>query len=46
MCDMSEKKQFSAVQFPTSEQISHYVESKGLDDLKIKEAKFIYNNNE
>lgn len=43
---MSEKKQFTAVQFPVSETIGHYVESKGLDDASIKEAKFVYNNNE
>lgn len=45
MCEMSEKKQFSAVEFPISEQMKYYNNSKGLDDALIATAKVVYNNN-
>ena len=45
MCDMSEKKQFRAVDFPISEPFGVYNESRGLDDATIADAKVVYSNN-
>lgn len=45
MCDMSEKKQFKAVDFPIAEPFKFYNDSKGLDDATISNAKLIYSTN-
>ncbi|XP_067943587.1 endoplasmic reticulum transmembrane helix translocase-like [Watersipora subatra] len=43
--DASEKKQFSAVEFPISETIGYYARSKGLDNPQITNAMTKYQNN-
>ena len=43
--DASEKKQFSAVEFPISETIGYYARSKGLDNPQINNAMTKYQNN-
>ena len=45
MCDTSEKKQFSAVEFPINETMEIYSSSKGLDDAQIVKARMTYSDN-
>lgn len=45
MSDMSEKKQFAAVDFPISEPFGTYNSCKGLDDAQISNARMIHINN-
>ena len=44
-CDLNEKKQFSAVQFPVMENLSHYQQSRGLGDKDIEIGRQTYRDN-